>query len=111
MERHSQHHPVLYNLRRSVRNCVQVNLRFLMHLNGESRLNLAYYIFKSIDKKFRRVRNHPDHTSHSVFHHGLIKLLITTELEKNNKSWQNFIFFYGFEPETQMHNDDKEIRK
>ena len=57
-----------------------------------------------------RVRNHPEHNNHSVFHHGLIKLLITTQLEKIDRSWQHFIFWSGFEPEAQMH-DDEEIRR
>ena len=57
------------------------------------------------------VRNHPDHTSHSVLHHGLIKLLITTKLETIDRSWQHFIFWLGFELESQTHDDEKEIRK
>ena len=88
------------------------HLRFLLHLNGESILNFpCYNLFKSIEKVVTQVRNHPEHTSHSIFHHGLIKHLITTELEKIDRSWQHFIFWYGFEPKSQMHDDDKEIRK
>ena len=67
-------------------------------------------MFKSIDNMVTWVRNHPDHNSHSVFHHGLIKLLIITELGKIDRSWKNFIFWIGFEPEAQMHNDE-EIRR
>ena len=77
------------------------HLRFLMHLNGESRLNFPYYLFKSIENMVTRVRNHPDHNTHSVFHHELIKLLITTELERFDISWHHFIFWTSFEPEAQ----------
>ena len=55
------------------------------------------------------VIKHPNHKNHSVFHHGLIKLLITTELEKSDRSFQHFILWSGFEPEAQMHYDE-EIR-
>ena len=68
-------------------------------------------MFKSIENMVTRVRNHPDHNTHSVFHHELIKLLITTELERFDISWHHFIFWTSFEPEAQMHDDDKEIRK
>ena len=56
------------------------------------------------------LRNHPDHISNPVFYHGLIKLSITTELEKIDRSWKHFTFWFGFDPEAQMH-DDEEIRK
>ena len=56
------------------------------------------------------LRNHPDHINNPVFYHGLIKLRITTELEKNDRCWKHFIFWFGFDPEAQMQNDE-EIRK
>ena len=62
------------------------HLRFFLHLNGESRLNIPFYMSKILENMVTRVRNHPDHTSHSMFHHGLITLLITTELKKLDKS-------------------------
>ena len=83
------------------------HVRSLLHINGESKLNLPYYLFKSIEKMIAWVRNHPYHISHSVFHHGLIKLLITSELGKTGRSWQHFIFWSSFEPEAQMHNDEE----
>ena len=58
-----------------------------------------------------RVNNHPNHTSHYVFHHGLIKLLVITKLKKMDKSSQHFLFWFGFDPKSQMHTDDKEIEK
>ena len=36
--------------------------------------------------------------------------MITTELEKIDRSWQHFILWFGFDLEAQMH-DDEEIRK
>ena len=82
----------------------------MLHINGESNLNLPYYLFKSIEKMIAWVRNHPDHSSHLVFHHSLFKLLITAELGKTGRSWQHFIFWSGFESETQDHSDE-EIRR
>ena len=65
-----------------------------------------------------RVKNHSGHTSHYVFHRGLVKLLIMTELKKLHRSWQHFLFWYGFEPQTleakndnKMHIDGKETER
>ena len=43
------------------------HLSFLLHLNGESKLNLSYRMFKIIKKMVTRVRKHPNHTSHLCF--------------------------------------------
>ena len=64
-------------------------------------------MFKSIEKMVTRVKNHPNHTIHYVFHHELIKLLITTDLKNMDKSWHHFLFWSGFEAKAQMHDDDK----
>ena len=43
-----------------------------------------------------RARNHPSSSDSNMFHHGLIKLLITQELGKLERSWFHFIFWEGF---------------
>ena len=35
----------------------------------------------------------------SLFHHGLIKLLVLNELQKINRDWYSFLFMSGFEME------------
>ena len=71
-------------------------MRFLQHISGIKKLNLPFYLLKSMGKMATRVCNHPDSTSNNVFHHGLIKLLITQELEKEERSWSHFLFWSGF---------------
>ena len=51
-----------------------------------------------------------EHSRHSFFHHGLIKLLINFELGKTGRSWKHFVFWFGFESEDQD-NDDQEVRR
>ena len=46
-----------------------------------------------------KIQNNADHTSHKVFHHGLIKLLVVNELRKRSWTWLHFIFCLGFEVE------------
>ena len=50
-----------------------------------------------------RVKGHFDHTNQSVFHHGLIKLIICTVLQKKNRSWDHFLFWLGFTNEQDDH--------
>ena len=45
------------------------------------------------------VKEHQDHTKQSIFHHGLIKLIISTVLQKKEKTWDYFLFWSGFQSE------------
>ena len=54
-----------------------------------------------------RVKGHTDHSSQSIFHHGLIKLIISTVLQAKGKTWDFFLFWSGF----QMKQEDQQIKK
>ena len=43
-----------------------------------------------------RVQNHPDHTARSVYHQGLIKLLILAQLQKEGRTWESLLTELGF---------------
>ena len=74
------------------------HVTFILHVNGKSKLNLPYYLFNILENIATRVKNNTNHTSHSIFHHGIVKLLVLTELGKQNRSWQHFLFWSRFEP-------------
>ena len=44
-----------------------------------------------------RIKEHHDHTAQSIFHHGLIKLIISSVLQKEGKTWDYFLFWSGFQ--------------
>ena len=54
-----------------------------------------------------RVKDRQDHTSQSIFHHGLIKLIISTILQKEGKTWDFFLFWSGF----QVKQEDQQTKK
>ena len=54
-----------------------------------------------------RVRGNHDHTSQSIFHHGLIKLIISTVLQSEGKTWDFFLFWSGF----QVKQEDQQTKK
>ena len=58
-----------------------------------------------------RVREHQDHTKHSVFHHGLIKLIISTVLQKREKTSEHFLFWSGFKTEQEEQSQKRQIDK
>ena len=72
---------------------------FLQHLSHESKMNLPFFFLKSLQKMSSRFKEHQDHTKQFIFHHGLIKLIISTELKKRGNTWDYFLFFFGFQSE------------
>ena len=42
-----------------------------------------------------RVKGHKKHTQQSIFHHGLIKLMVNTVLQKKDRTWEHFVFCSG----------------
>ena len=43
-----------------------------------------------------KVQSHPTHTARSVYHQGLIKLLILAQLHKEDKTWESLLTELGF---------------
>ena len=75
------------------------HFRFFQHLNHEAKMNLPFFFFKSMQKMSSRVKEHQDHTKQSIFHNGLIKLIISTVLRKKETTWYYFLFWSGFQSE------------
>ena len=42
------------------------------------------------------VQNHLEHTAHSVYHQGLIKLLILAQLQNEERTWESLLIELGF---------------
>ena len=58
-----------------------------------------------------RVRGHEDHTKQSIFHHGLIKLIVSTMLQKKGKTWDYFLFQSGFQREKEDQSNRRQMNK
>ena len=58
-----------------------------------------------------RVKEHQDHTKQSIFHHGLIKLIISTVLQKKEKTWDYFLFWSGFQTEKEYQAQKRQLNK
>ena len=67
-----------------------------MHINGNTQVNLPFYLLKNLQKMIARVHSHPQHTARSVYHQGLIKLLILTQLQRKKRTWESLLAELGF---------------
>ena len=61
-------------------------------------LNLPYYLLQILFKMSASIKKGPKNVSHSLFHHGLVRMLIDKEMSKSNWSWDEFIESNGFSP-------------
>jgi hypothetical protein len=62
----------------------QYHIRLLLHFTGKEAMNLPFYLFRSIGKMVDRVQAKSKQVDTSVFHSGLIKMLVMEELRKTN---------------------------
>jgi hypothetical protein len=88
------------------------HLRFLLHLIGK-RMNVPYYFLRSLSKMERKIQTKSDKSNplgDSLYHQGLIKLLILHELKKTDRTWEQFLFWGGFET-TPSVKQQKKTRK
>ena len=59
-------------------------------------INMPYYLVQSLTKMSSAMKKGPRNISHSLFHHGLVRMLIERELSKQNRSWDEFLESNGF---------------
>ena len=74
-------------------------------------MNLPLFLLKSLQKMSSRIKEHQDHTRQSIFHHGLIKLIINSVLQKEGKTWEYFIFWLGFQNSQEGQSNRKQADK
>ena len=60
------------------------------------RLNLVYFLYKSLLKMSIKVQSHPDLPPHYVYHRGLAKILVQYHLSQKECSWDGFLTNEGF---------------
>jgi hypothetical protein len=69
----------------------QYHISFLLHFIGKDEMNIPFYLLRSIGKMSDRVQYKLKVVDTSIFHPGLIRMLVFEELRKRNISWEHFI--------------------
>ena len=62
----------------------QYHIRLLLHFIGKDSINIPFYLLRSMGKMFDRVQANSKVVDTSVFHSGLIRMLVMKELKKRN---------------------------
>jgi hypothetical protein len=87
------------------------HFRLLDHFTGKVLLNLPFFLHRSLTKVCNRIRAEPFSIKNALCHYGLIKMIILEELRQRKRTWQHFVFWEGFETQTQPMNEKKKAGK
>jgi hypothetical protein len=69
----------------------QYHIRIFLHFTGKYERNIPFYLLRSMGKMSDRVQAKSKAMDTSVFHSGLIRMLVLEELKKRNIPWEKFI--------------------
>jgi hypothetical protein len=73
------------------------HVRLLMVFLGFG-LNMPFYLLKSLQKMAKFYQRKNLNAQSSLFHHGLIRILVISQLSKVGDNWQDFVDRNGFAP-------------
>jgi len=63
----------------------------MLHFTGKIGMNIPFYLLRIIGKMSDRVQSNSKAMDTSIFHFGLIRMLVVEEMKKKNISWEHFI--------------------
>ena len=73
------------------------HIKLMQHLRGDCEINIPYFLLQSLSKMAKYVQKRTEDTTTSLFDCGLIKIILTHELEKQSLTWQQFVVHNEFE--------------
>ena len=65
----------------------QYHIRLLLHFAGKVKMNIPYYLLRSIGKMSDRIQSKYKDVDARIFHSRLIRMLVSEELGKKDISW------------------------
>jgi hypothetical protein len=74
----------------------QYHIRLLLHFTGKIEMNIPYYFLRSIGKMSDMIQSKSKDVDTSIFHSGLIRMLVSEELGKKDISWEHFVIASHF---------------
>jgi hypothetical protein len=92
-----EYHPMLVTLQRFL-TCEGMyvvtflyHLRLLLHFEGGPKIEFPYFLWMSLNKMVRGVKSLSKTENTSMYHQGLIKILVIHEIRKQGFSWKTLI--------------------
>ena len=74
----------------------------MQHLNGDCEINIPYFLLQILSKMAKAIKKCTKDTTTSLFHCGIINIILTHELKKQNLAWQQFVIHKEFEEPEEM---------
>ena len=68
------------------------HFKLMDHFTRKNPLNLPHYLHRSLTKMSHKVQNEPEKIRNTLFHYGLIKLIVLEELRRREKTWEHLLF-------------------
>lgn len=81
---------------------------FLMHLAGDIKVNLPYFLLHSLTKMSRKVQKFPELAETSLLHHSLITMLLNDALDCYNMTFSEFLIQSNFSCQTSSKKKETE---
>ena len=78
------------------------HIKLLQHLKGECEVNIPYFLLQSLTKMAKAVQGRSKDKVTSLFHCGLIKMIIQYELHRQNLTWTEFLAHNQFENQEEL---------
>jgi hypothetical protein len=70
------------------------HLRLLLHFEGWPQIDFPYFLRISLSKMVRGIKSAYKKLETSIYHHGLMNLVVVHELRKRGNSWKKLLTHY-----------------
>jgi hypothetical protein len=67
------------------------HLKLLLHFEGGPRIDIPHFLRMSLNKMVRGVKSTYKKLENSLYHHGLMKLMVVHALIKQGRSWKQLL--------------------
>jgi len=67
------------------------HIKLLLHLKKQCVISVPYFLLQSLTKMAKTIQKQKGNEDKSLYHFGLIKILIEHELQKRGKLWKEFL--------------------
>ena len=67
------------------------HIRMIMHFLEDHQMNLPYFLLNSLKKMATNVHNKVQCIENTMYHHGLVKILVEFHLRSTGDDWESFL--------------------
>jgi len=67
------------------------HVRLLQHIKGEDRINLPYFLYRSLLRMIETVKHEHRPKARQIYHQGLIKILVEYQVRSQGIVWREFM--------------------